>query len=115
MATKVQAKVMATKDEGEIVTVYQEGPLFVWQAPDGWLVGHMKTGYGVCGKLRWKMKRDALAYLQALAAYKETAEDGSVIEFDWDGDFVDEESFWKVNEKEFCRRAFDACKNVTAQ
>lgn len=95
---------MATKVELNGRIVYQEGPLFVVQDDRGWYCGHFKTGMPICGRKRWKQKRDALAYAVALMNYEES---GTRIDFE----FSSEEELFKVNDYEFCRRAYQKAIN----
>lgn len=98
MATKTECKVKIVKPEGEIVTVYKEGPLFVWQSPKGWTVGHFKSGHGACSNRTWTKKRDALAFAQKLLSYEK---DGKKI--NWNVDYDD---FFEINGMDYLKEAW---------
>ena len=122
MTTKKEIGVSAHKPaddyNNDIVTVYQEGPLFVWQSPTGWICGHVQTGLGICDKTTWKQKKQALAYLLALLTYEE---DGKKIDFDIPVALVGPgdkgkaiEHMWNTNGKDFLIRAYRSCVKAAA-
>ena len=101
MAKKVDIPVHLVKGlPPETVTVYQEGPLFVYEDDSGWAVGHVATGRFCCDGERWKMKRDALEVLNSFLTSK----------IDWNFDQVEE--FWEFNTPEEVQAAMERAINV---
>lgn len=80
------AKKFQYKDSGGVTwAAYQEGPLAIYKAENGWKVAHIQTGDDIMGFAPFDQKRDALAYAQEL------------LEHDLDWDFSSKEEMMTKN------------------
>lgn len=101
---------MATKIDftykGQTKQAYKEGTLIIWPTDDGqWTVLHELTALSVCNKKQWKMKRDAMAYCQALIDYEENG-----VKIIWD--FKNQDTFVQANGFDYLVRVWEKLKDM---